>query len=300
MSIVHAEHNWSKFALIAVTLPLMAGLCNSPLSQEQDIESLAPTEAIAPSPTAAKAPPATPLQQTTAGASPLPTSTGAASITQDGITLFYDPSLILDITADTVPAALEPGPYVEPHPDYVTFYLLLDSGALSVIRVQDYAALLDSAEEELQRLKEMIAARTSQVQGCIPQPPLSAFYATCSHQQFGANIDFVNFQNGSGVRFVTVYAIQDAVPVSNEHLAYVFQGFTEDERYYVSAGFHITHMDLEEFVVEIPQEVYEDASGEALRQYFEEYEAILNAAEDRYQPLLSHFDEMLSSLRVAD
>jgi hypothetical protein len=241
--------------------------------------------------------------QPTTGATPtvpLPDQTGAASITQDGITLFYDPSLILDITADTVPAALEPGPYVEAHPDYVTFSFILDSGALSVVRVEDYAALSDSAEEELQRLKEMIAARPSQVQGCIPQPPMSAFYATCSHQQFGANIDFVNFQNGSGVRFVTVYAIQDAVPVSNEHLAYVFQGFTEDERYYVSAGYHITHMDLEEFVAEIPQEVYADASGESLRQYFEEYEAILNAAEGRYQPLLSRFDEMLSSLRIAD
>jgi len=41
-------------------------------------------------------------------------------------------------------------------------------------------------------------------------------------------------------------------------------------------------------------------SGEALRQYFEDYEAILNAAEGRYQPLLSRFDEMLSSLRIAD
>jgi hypothetical protein len=230
----------------------------------------------------------------------LPAPTGAASLTQDGITLFYDPSLILDITAETIPAAPEPGPYVEAHPDYVTFYFILDSGALSVVRVQDYAALSDSAEEELQRLKEIIAARHSQVQGCIPQPPLSAFYTTCSHQQFNANIAYANFQNGSGVRFVTVFAIQDAVPVSNEHLAYVFQGFTDDGRYYVSAGFHITHKDLEEFVAEIPQEVYADTSGEALRQYFEDYEAMLNAAEGRYQPLLSRFDEMLGSLRIAD
>jgi hypothetical protein len=151
---------------------------------------------------------------------------------------------------------------------------------------------------ELQRLKEMIAARSSQVQECIPQPPLSAFYTTCSHQQFDANIAYVNFQNGSGVRFVTVYAIQDAVPVPNEHLTYVFQGFTEDERYYVSAGFHITHMDLEEFVAEVPEEVYADTSGEALRQYLEDFEALLNAAEGQYQPLLSRFDEILGSLSI--
>jgi len=244
---VHTKHRRSKLALVAVTLPLMAFLCNSPLSQEQEIESLAPTEAIAPPPTAAETQPATPSSEPTAHASPtipLPAPAGAASINQSGITLFYDPNLILDITGDTIPAAPEPGPFQEAHPDYVTFSFILDSGALSVVRVQDYAAMSDSAEEELERLKEMIAARPSQVQECIPQPPLSAFYTTCSHQQFDANIAYVNFQNGSGVRFVTVYAIQDAVPVSNEHLAYVFQGFTDDGRYYVSAGFHITHKDL--------------------------------------------------------
>ena len=300
---MHIGHRRSKLALVAVTLPLMAFLCNSPLSQVQDIERLDPTETIFPAPTAAGIGPATALSQPTTGATstiPQPDQTGEASLTQDGITLFFDPNLILDITADTIPAAPEPGPFQEAHPDYVTFSFILDSGALSVVRVQDYAALSESAEEELLRLKEMIAARPSQAQECIPQPPLSAFYTTCSHQQFNANFATVDFQNGSGVRFVTVYAIQDAVPVSNEHLAYVFQGFTEDERYYVSAGFHITHMDLEEFVTEIPQEVYADTSGEALRQYFEQYEALLNAAEDRYQPLLSRFDEMLSSLRISD
>jgi hypothetical protein len=294
---VDTEHGWIKLALVAVALPLMAGLCNSPLSQDQDIASPATTEAIAPSTLTDVA---TATLQPTSGAKPLPDQTGAASLTQDGITLFFDPNLILDIAADTIPAVPEPGPFQEAHPDYVTFSFILDSGALSVVRVQDYAALSDSAEEEMQRLKEMIAERPSQVQECIPQPALSAFYTICSHQQFDANIAYVNFQNGSGVRFVTVYAIQDAVPVSNENLAYVFQGFTDDERYYVAAGFRITHMDLEEFVLEIPQEVYAEPSGDALRQYFDDYEALLNAAEGRYQPLLSRFDEILSSLRISD
>ena len=298
MSIVHIEHNRGKLALVAVSLPLMAGLCNSPLSQEQNIESQTPPEALAPSPTAAGTRPSAALSQPTTSPTPLPDQAVAASLTQDGITLFFDPNLILDLTGDTQPAVSEPGPFLEAHPDYVIFSFILDSGALSVVRVQDYAALSESAEGELQRLKEMIAARPSQLQECIPQPPLTAFYTTCSHQQFDANIAYVDFQNGSGVRFVTVYAIQDAVPVSNEHLTYVFQGFTEDERYYVSAGFHITHMDLEEFVAEVPEKVYADTSGEALRQYFEDYEAILNASEGRYQPLLSRFDEILGSLCI--
>ncbi len=46
---VDTEHGRIKLALVAVALPLMAGLCNSPLGQEQDIAGTAPTEAIAPS-----------------------------------------------------------------------------------------------------------------------------------------------------------------------------------------------------------------------------------------------------------
>ena len=153
MSIVHIEHNRGKLALVAASLPLMAGLCNSPLSQEQNIESQATTEAVAPSSTAAGTGPSTAVLQPTTGTTPLPDQTGSASLTHDGITLFFDPNLILDLTGGTQPAVSEPGPFQEAHPDYVTFSFILDSGALSLVRVQDYAALSDSAEGELQRLK---------------------------------------------------------------------------------------------------------------------------------------------------
>jgi len=49
-----------------------------------------------------------------------------------------------------------------------------------------------------------------------------------------AQIRYLEFQNGSGVRVVTQFA-QNTWPVNNEGLVYVFQGMTSDGAYYVSA-----------------------------------------------------------------
>jgi len=53
-----------------------------------------------------------------------------------------------------------------------------------------------------------------------------------------AKVSYVDFRNGSGVAFVTQYTIEDTL-VSNQALAYVFQGLTRDGQYYVSAAFPV-------------------------------------------------------------
>lgn len=53
-----------------------------------------------------------------------------------------------------------------------------------------------------------------------------------------AKVSYVDFRGGSGVAFVTQYTIEDTL-VSNQALAYVFQGLTRDGQYYVSAAFPV-------------------------------------------------------------
>lgn len=53
-----------------------------------------------------------------------------------------------------------------------------------------------------------------------------------------SKVSYIDFRNGSGVAFVTQYTIEDTL-VSNQALAYVFQGLTRDGQYYVSAAFPI-------------------------------------------------------------
>ena len=109
---------------------------------------------------------------------------------------------------------------------------------------------------------------------------------------------FIDFENGSGVRFVTVYGIQDAAPVSNEILVYTFQGITEDQQCYVKASFMLTHQELEDFA-EIPAEIYSDPTGTALDTYFSDFEQLLNGDPDGFSPSLARFDLIISSIEMS-
>ncbi|MBI9045875.1 MAG: hypothetical protein JEZ06_15390 [Anaerolineaceae bacterium] len=213
------------------------------------------------------------------------------------VTLFYDPDLIIDIQASTIPAKSGDDMYEEPAPAYTQFHLLLDAGVILVVPVDAYKEAADFAGDLLLQV-EQISKQKSYTDGCLPELPLVSFFNECSHQQFNSNVGFLDFQNGTGFRFVTVYGIQDIQPVSNEHLVYKFQGFTEDMKYYIIGTFRITHTDLEEMVMDIPQEIYEDATGAALNTYFQDFEDLLNDNPQNFQPALERFDAMISSIRV--
>lgn len=228
---------------------------------------------------------------------PVPT-VELVQIEWDGVTLSYDPNLILDIEASTVPAKTGEDPYEMPAPSYTQFSLILDSGVILVVPIAAYLEVADFAEELFVDLSLLIDEKPEEFGDCVPELPLVAFFHHCDHQQFNANVDFVDFQNGSGVRFVTVYGIQDAVPVSNENLVYIFQGFTEDDKYYLVGGFRLTHKQLDEYVGAFPQEVYTDEDGVALGEYFSGYEELLNKTPEDFQPLLTRFDMIIESLRV--
>jgi hypothetical protein len=56
-------------------------------------------------------------------------------------------------------------------------------------------------------------------------------------------MQFLDFKNGSGVRFLTQFD-QAIMPINNQELIYAFQGLTSDGNYYVSAMLPINHAEL--------------------------------------------------------
>jgi hypothetical protein len=56
-------------------------------------------------------------------------------------------------------------------------------------------------------------------------------------------MQFLDFKNGSGVRFLTQYD-QAVTPINNLELIYAFQGLTSDGKYYVSAMLPVNHPEL--------------------------------------------------------
>jgi hypothetical protein len=216
--------------------------------------------------------------------------------TYGGIAFWYDPEVIQDMRATNV--SLSEGGYGEvAHPAYVQYSLPLDSGAISVVDLEFYQGMSESADRIFPELRSVLANRNAMSLDCIPELPLAAFFRQCSHQQLNANVEYVDFKNGTGIRFVTVYGIQDAAPISNEHLVYVYQGITNDRQCYVTASFRLAHEGLEDYV-QIPRDVYQDTSGIALAEYFSEHEQLLNSQPEGYIPGLERFDLIMQSIEV--
>jgi putative hemolysin len=104
-----------------------------------------------------------------------------------------------------------------------------DPGLTQVLiyKTAEWANLDPSMAQEIANLKALLAAKPAVITDSIPVlPPIPAA------QVFHAQTRYLDFQNGSGVGFVTHYA-QDVSPVTAERLFYTFQGLTNDGQYVV-------------------------------------------------------------------
>lgn len=222
-------------------------------------------------------------------------------IDHGGVELWYDPQVILEIEPNTIPPVAEGG-MQEPHPAYVQYALPMDSGAISVVEIDAYKNMSEFAANTLPEVQALLANQDINFLDCIPELPLVAFYHECDRQQLTASREYIDFQNGSGMRFVTVYAVQDTVPVSNEHLVYTFQGVSDDQQCYIRASFQLLHQDIPDYANydELPDPQYDDAVSTGLRRYFGLYEAQLTGTPDGYSPALSHFDTIISSIEIGN
>jgi hypothetical protein len=216
----------------------------------------------------------------------------------DGVRLYYNPQLILDIqpSTETISASSGGGPNEVAHPEFVHFDLYMEQAHVYITPLAEYEAAADFAPGTIADLRALIDDPGS-LSGCVPELPLGTFYRMCGHQQFNSNLKRVNFANGSGVRFITIHGIHDFSPVDNENLVYVFQGFTDDGKYYVKMFVRLLHAQLP-VVGEIPAEIYGAADQEQVDKYFDDFREMLNESEADFSPKLDWIDAFLASLRV--
>ena len=117
-------------------------------------------------------------------------------------------------------------------------------------------------------------------------------------QVFAIAPEYIDFENGSGVRYVTYYA-QDVSPIVREYAFYTFQGLTDDGRYVVSAFFPIA-ADALPSNEEIDYSTIDwDTFVPAYTDYLAEtYAELQNSSEDGFAPALDALDGVIESLRV--
>jgi hypothetical protein len=208
------------FTLIILSFALAA--CGSATSTPT---SPAPTTLP---PTAAPAPTATPSSQ------------GSAAYNQ--VSFNYDLSLASTVTATTVPSqnAGSDGPYWATYPAYTELNFVGYSSIntyhkprIEVYPVTDYEQLNPGAKDVIENLKQLLADKPA----TVDQLPLLPLFNAA--QVFHAQLQYIQFQDGQGVRFITQYD-QAPLPINNLELFYTFQGLTNDGQYYVAAILPIT------------------------------------------------------------
>jgi putative hemolysin len=217
----------------------------------------------------------------------------------EGVSLSYDLALAADVVGETIPVTGGEGPGSPAAPQHIQLsfqgYVLPETfhePRILVYPVAGYEALNECAAQRIADLRQLLAARPEAPEQ-IPFLPL--FNAA---QLMRIQVSYLDFQNGSGVRFLTQYA-QAYLPINNFELFYTFQGLTNDGQYYIAAILPVSHPTLPADYM-----AYEDGDLSTLAESFDDYIAEIETelgAEpaSSFTPDLSLLDQMVASLSAA-
>lgn len=202
-----------------------------------------------------------------------------------------------NVTIETIPAnpASAESPFWEAGSEYRLLALQDYPVAEHMHKPQIFiypAADLAAANENVSKIIVDLQAllKTQEVGDYLPFLPL--FNA---QQVMHAQVQFLDFKSGKGVRYLTQFD-QAPLPVNNNELFYTFQGLTSDGKYYIAAVLPVTNPELPEGsdVSEKQAEVLNDFPG-----YLSDTADQLNQQPpDSFTPDLNKLDELIQSVEV--
>lgn len=162
---------------------------------------------------------------------------------------------------------------------------------------EDYTAPIVAA------LQELLATRPPAVDEALPFLVMAG-----AAQVFHTKMEYLDFTNGSGVRYLTSYG-QYYVPYNNHDLFYTFQGLTADGKYWVSIIFPVNHPVLPPTydstavpVGGMPIPSWDSPTYEEdMQTYYAAMQGIMTAsADDSFVPGLDCLDQYVQSLSIGD
>ncbi len=160
-----------------------------------------------------------------------------------------------------------------------------------IYSVAEYVSMQPDTQTIIDNLQALL---TSQDPNPSSVPFLPLYNAA---QMMQAKVNYLQFQNGSGVRFITQYG-QAAMPINNVSAIYSFMGLTSDGKYVISATFPVTHPDFAADNMTEPAEGWA-AFSENYETYITNMESLLAGQPDNsFTPDLAQLDEMMSSFLV--
>jgi hypothetical protein len=269
--------------------------------------------------TQAPAPSAVPptARATTTAVPPATTPTAAQSATTvppagvvfsfNGVQVTLPATVAQGAGGRSVAAAQEPGaPEFAIHPAYTE--VLLNgypaqnahlASMIQVLPVADYVKISPVAGQRVQALQALLAAKPA-----VPDQEIPLLPVYNAAQVFRAQVRYLGFSNGAGVRFVTMYA-QGFLPATNQEVFYTYQGLTSDGAYWVSAVLPVNAAWLAPDAnsasnppaggIAFPA----NPDGTQLNTYYRAVTDKLNATPaGQFTPSLEALDAMMQSLRI--
>lgn len=241
--------------------------------------------------------PVTPESQVSAATEVAPTG---IEVSCANVHFWFDPSLTGEVVCETIAAVPDSGdvPPWEVAPEHIRIafegYVLPDTfhvPRIYVYPVAEYESLNDISAQPIGELQSLLEARPQTFDQPIPfLPPFNAA------QILRTQVRYLDFQNGTGVRFLTLYG-QALRVINNHELFYTFQGLKQDGAYYVAAVLPVSHPSLPA-QGDIPADQF-DSFAETFEDYLEDTEQSLEAeAPAAFMPDLALLDAMIQSLEV--
>lgn len=224
----------------------------------------------------------------------------ANSVSYAGVSFVLNPTVASGVSGEIVPeeSGEAGGPFWAAVPQHIS--IMLDGYTLVntfheprvlVYPAEAFAEMNDVAAQTISEQRDFLAAQAEDPDAV---PFLPIFNAA---QFFATDVEYLDFQNGTGVRFLTQYG-QAANPVNSEELFYTFQGLTDDGQYYVALILPVSHPDLPASSMEVPVEEMPETQEE-LDAYLGEVVTMLEgASEDSFAPSLAELDALVQSLLV--
>jgi hypothetical protein len=258
-----------------------------------------------PTPTSSPAAPSDEAPQATAEATSAAEATEAVSppgveFSCANVHFWIDPSLAGSITCETVPAVAsgdDAAPWdVAPEHVRITLegYILPETfhqPRIYVYPAGEFAAMSEPAGQVVARLQALLDTKPQVFDEGIPfLPPFNAA------QLLRTQVRYVDFQNGAGVRFLTLYGQAFRV-INNNELFYTFQGLTQDGGAYVAMVLPVSHPSLPADG-DVPPDEF-DTFAEGFEAYVAAAEQALETeAPESFMPSLVMLDAMIQSLEV--
>ncbi len=227
--------------------------------------------------------------------------TDAPDMVYEGISFSYDPAIASGINPTTIQgqnlgADFMPG---ETYPTYYEFTFInyavgehFHTPKIMVYPIQEYRAISQQAADIITNLQTTLANHPSAgINSWLPFLPMWN-----AGQVFTAQSNYFEFVNGSGVRYLTMFA-QAVYPVDNQNLFYTYQGMTADGNYYISAVLPITNPILPakgEDIITNWDDFYNGWETYLLNTVRELGEQPANS----YTPSLEHLDQMMASFKI--